>query len=505
VKTRAAVAAARLVAAATVGLTIATAVVTSDNAPSAASPKPGATHYAGISRVETAAHTNTGTAKRVTPEPMPTVPLSTCSQGAVEIRQVASHPAANHRKPAHRASRPRRASSHPTRRVHPEPRRASAPKHAKKHSTSTVRQAAPASATRGAPASTLYVLTDVSAHSCSIDQDNPPLWLAARVEKQLSGPIGATPAATGPAVRSIAPGTKTLLEVRYTPVTPLVPPEFPFAQPLRSEVVPSLSILGGTTPARAPAATRPAPKHAAHVARPHRPAPVEKPTRYKRNSRGYDISWPQCPGPAYPRRPFTIAVVGANDGRSFTLNPCLTAQARWAGSRLQLYLNLNSPVGRDPMAAWGPAGHCGRTSYACMAYNYGYNDAERTLLAAAKRGATSKTWWIDAEMAGGCTMSFPTNGTGYWSCYKGLNSHTIQGALDAFRSLHVTAGVYGTGLQWDQITGGYVPHGGPLPTWVAGVEGSTGFAACRGRPIAGTHPWMVQIWAAGGFDIDMAC
>jgi hypothetical protein len=219
---------------------------------------------------------------------------------------------------------------------------------------------------------------------------------------------------------------------------------------------------------------------------------------------GFDISWPQC-GKPYPVRPFGAAIVGVNDGHAFTLNPCLGSEARWAGQNLQLYTNVNSPPGSDATDATGPAGRCLPNGSRCLAYNFGYNSAAAALVAAASRGAHSSSWWLDVETMGGCAPRVPTGNTGYWSCVPSLNSVTIQGAIDLLRSRHVTAGVYTTAYQWRIITGGYLPKGGTVPMWIAGLPDGSGRAACQIGPVAGSRPSMVQFWPPATYDTDLAC
>jgi hypothetical protein len=69
-------------------------------------------------------------------------------------------------------------------------------------------------------------------------------------------------------------------------------------------------------------------------------------------------------------------------------------------------------------------------------------------------------WWLDVEndLCGQ-----------YWSCNQALNSATIQGALDFLHARRLTAGIYSTSLQYQGITGGYVPSGPQVPIWVAGA------------------------------------
>ena len=242
-----------------------------------------------------------------------------------------------------------------------------------------------------------------------------------------------------------------------------------------------------------------------HGGHPRQPPPSSGTTRYPSGSTGYDISWPQC-GQSYPPKPYTVAVVGVNDGQAFTTNPCLGSEASWAGTGLNLYININSPSSVDDTDRSGPAGRCGPGGDSCLAYNYGYNAAANSVAVAANDGVGAPTWWLDVETAGNCTAQFPTNGTGYWSCDPSLNAATIQGAIDALRHEGVVAGDYSTSYQWQVITGGYVPSGGRVPNWIAGADPSRASSWCSGaHDFGGGEPWLIQLAASGRYDQDQAC
>jgi hypothetical protein len=207
--------------------------------------------------------------------------------------------------------------------------------------------------------------------------------------------------------------------------------------------------------------------------------------RYPTGALGYDISWPQCaqrssqrtgPLPGQPSNPagtvdYTVAIVGVDGWAIGAPNSCLAAEVSWAkdaqgthGTPYDLYMFLNSPSSSDTIDEQGPAGTCadlpGAQQSACLAYNYGYNAAQVALQYANSQGASSPMWWLDVENAA-CGQ--------YWSCDPTLNSLTIQGSLDFLHAYKRTVGIYSTSLQWQKITGGYVPSGPQLPIWVAGA------------------------------------
>ena len=231
--------------------------------------------------------------------------------------------------------------------------------------------------------------------------------------------------------------------------------------------------------------------------------PPPPPARYSSGSTGYDISWPQCGG-SYPPQS-AVAVVGVNDGRAFTANPCVTSEASWAGGALDLYMNLNSPTAADGTDSSGPAGNCGSNA-ACLAYNYGYNAAQNSMGVANGDHLAPRMWWLDIETVGGCTQSFPTGGSGYWSCNQGLNRLTIQGALDAIRQSGAQVGVYSTSYQWGVITAGYTPNYGAPPNWLAGDDASPPSSWCDGsHDFAGGAAWLLQLYPSRNWDQDQAC
>src|SRR5579884_273030 len=154
---------------------------------------------------------------------------------------------------------------------------------------------------------------------------------------------------------------------------------------------------------------------------------------YQPGATGYDISWPQCGG-SYPQAPFGVAVVGVNDGKMFTQNPCLSSEATWGEQAvLTLYINTNSPTAdASSQAMSGPAGNCAATDANCQSYNYGYNAAKASYQYAQQAGAVSPMWWLDVETANN------------WSTDTAANDQVIAGAVAALQAAGVQPGVYST-------------------------------------------------------------
>ena len=237
--------------------------------------------------------------------------------------------------------------------------------------------------------------------------------------------------------------------------------------------------------------------------------------RFPHGRFGYDVSNFQCrtraSRDAQRRLPPSngVAVIEAAGWLSGAHNPCLADQAAWAArtavagsAPVSLYLFLNSPDTSRLAVAFeraGPAGTCATIAspgalLACRAYNYGYNGARSALAYATSAKVAATLWWLDVEndlLAPGPNASFSSGR--YWSYSPALNAQTIEGALDALRQAHRSVGIYSTSVQYDRITGSFVPSGPALPLWVAGVPWTSPPFSLVGLPAPGA----LGRWCAG--------
>jgi hypothetical protein len=213
------------------------------------------------------------------------------------------------------------------------------------------------------------------------------------------------------------------------------------------------------------------------------------PLPYPAGAAGFDISFPQC-GKTYPARS-AVAVVGVNHGSAFTINPCFSREASWAGSHLTAYLNLNSPTAAEAATGdRGPDGTCAGGDPDCQSYNFGFNAAQWSMSAVHAAGFSPHTWWLDIETSN------------VWSTDTGANDEVIAGALAAIRLAGDQAAIYSTDYQWGQIAGQYVPG---VPAWYAtGVATFTPQAWCSATSFAGGPVALVQ-GRAGSYDGAYAC
>jgi len=149
---------------------------------------------------------------------------------------------------------------------------------------------------------------------------------------------------------------------------------------------------------------------------------------------GIDVSWPQCDPGALPALTTGFVVVGVNDGRPFTDNPCAREQVAYATAHTgyAAYLNIDAPRFGD-------------------AASYGRKIALDGLARSTADGIRAPTIWLDVE-----TLN-------HWAD-PATNVAVINGALHALQQHGVTAGIYTAVPMWQQITGGATIN---VPVWLA--------------------------------------
>jgi hypothetical protein len=227
---------------------------------------------------------------------------------------------------------------------------------------------------------------------------------------------------------------------------------------------------------------------------------------------GNDISWPQC-GRTYPSGQ-AFGIVGVNDGLANNTNPCFASELSWAQrsaggtgqSKAAVYVNTGNPSGANP--SWWPAsntfydgadgtdsntafagstqqtapsttyGTCSPSNDPGCAYVYGWAKAYEDFNHRGVPSPASLRWWFDVET----TNSWETPGSTYPTAYTS-NIADLQGMADYFRSRGAAIGIYSTGYQWGQITGGTASRGEndpfySVPDWVAGASSSSAASFC---------------------------
>lgn len=244
---------------------------------------------------------------------------------------------------------------------------------------------------------------------------------------------------------------------------------------------------------------------------------------------GIDISYPQCNTKVPTNHAFGI--VGVNDGLATTPNPCLAKQLLWASKavgganqdEVQLYVNTANPGGMgtpswpqdniDPAGDFviDPYGACyGEDSYAC-AWQYGWNrahdDVNKWFPPAAQQAKinqdpTAYRWWLDVELEN-------TWKTGKSEFDYKSNVAVLKGMAAYFADEQIKTGIYSTGYQWGEITGGRIDDSSNLiglPNWrPGGMSLSTAKQACDATPLTKNGTVVLAQYISRGLDYNYSC
>lgn len=252
------------------------------------------------------------------------------------------------------------------------------------------------------------------------------------------------------------------------------------------------------SPSKRPAPTstpRPTPAPTAPVPHPAVPPGWVGPF-YPPQLHGYDVSYPQCPGVPAPAGA-AFSIIGANDGRVFSANPCLREE--WLTARGVRALYFNS--GYDPNNAGKVTSGCSsRSQYQAggpdrqTAYAIGCSAAVFAVNTLAAAGASRTVMiWLDVEQSNSWDL---TN--------LDLNRTALQAEIDELAAYGRVVGLYGTSYQWHAIMGDWSPAG-VVADWIAGQapEAVCGTAGFSGHPV-----WVAQeldTWGSAGVDSDWTC
>ena len=197
-----------------------------------------------------------------------------------------------------------------------------------------------------------------------------------------------------------------------------------------------------------------------------------------------------------PPGPIAFAIVGINNGKPYTANPCFMEQYRWA-QRIEknpaVYVNTAFPKAGAVEATSGPYGSCPDENDGwCRGYNYGYGLAKEVVTRANLMRVHPPIYWLDVETGN------------YWSSDVQANSQVLRGAIAYFKEHSLAVGMYGTPYQYRLIAGTWQSPG--IPIWTAGAQGMEGASArCNsGYAFAGGNVVMVQYYD-WGFDTNYIC
>lgn len=241
---------------------------------------------------------------------------------------------------------------------------------------------------------------------------------------------------------------------------------------------------------------------------------------------GNDVSWPQCNKPLPKGAVF--AIVGVNNGRANTTNPCLGEQLKWANAidangdgaenptvqpTVALYVNTANP---GLAGSWWPTtndypvtkpvhnpyGDCTKNSSgdpevteACS-YMYGYAKAYDDAYLRGISKPSEYVWWLDVETGNS------------WSGNRNWNRAVLEGMTDFFHGIGADVGIYSSGYQWGQIVGTVSNSSSlyTLPSWLAGARTAAGAEAnCSDVPLTAGGTVTLTQFVSGEFDYNHSC
>jgi len=213
---------------------------------------------------------------------------------------------------------------------------------------------------------------------------------------------------------------------------------------------------------------------------------------YTSTTKGFDVSFPNCGRSSAPGTGFYI--VGANDGRPFTTNPCFAREYAWAQDRTPAAVYVNTGYQRQLLrhitaACRARAAAEDRTVGAGQAFALGCSEATTALPSPLPSPAPSVIW-LDVE---------PSNP---WSSNNELNAATVQGLIAGFAVTDPAAvvGIYSRSSWWNEIAGGWRPAAS-TPEWIPRATGDP--PGCPASFAAGAV-WLSQGGGAS-IDTDTAC
>jgi hypothetical protein len=209
---------------------------------------------------------------------------------------------------------------------------------------------------------------------------------------------------------------------------------------------------------------------------------------YPAGHTGYDISYPQCP-PKPTAGDFGI--IGVNDGRPFTRNPCLPGEVSLAPTTMLPSLYINTGYSGAYRKQITPAcstlsASISGTNAQKQAWAIGCSEAATSIDYA--QGATNiAMWWLDVEV-----------GNSWSSRNLTLNQYAINGAASRLEQTGLPVGIYSSASMWTTITGG----NNFTPTNIAADWEASG-GSCT-TPFTASPVWLVQT-VTSGLDTDYAC
>jgi len=201
-----------------------------------------------------------------------------------------------------------------------------------------------------------------------------------------------------------------------------------------------------------------------------------------------DVSWPNC---KQKLADYQMGIIGVTGGRDFHSNPCL-AQESTHFQRYAVYINTGYPGKSYGRHFQNTPRRCGYNDTLCLAYNYGFNEAEYAIHSADLNDIHATTWWLDVENENSWSDNFLAN--------RQFINGTVVGIKQNIRT--ATVGVYSSPYQWNQLMG---PWHNKLPVWQAtgGTRQSDAVQSCHAHSFTGGPVRLAQYTPS--LDQNVAC
>ncbi len=218
--------------------------------------------------------------------------------------------------------------------------------------------------------------------------------------------------------------------------------------------------------------------------------------------RGYDISWPQCPG-GEPMPPATaqFVVIGLTRGLAFTTNPCVASQRAWSVTNdvpAHAYAMATYPTAAQ-LTQYGGAGPWGTASSAGKLRNVGWAEGKAAATTLDTIGWHPPVVWVDVEPRTAQPWLPATNRQNL-----ARNRWVVEGLMRALEHSGYAIGTYSSPNAWATVVGPWWLPG--IPAWVTvGPRGeAAALAACSTPSWSGGPVFLAQHWD-NDFDYDVTC
>jgi hypothetical protein len=218
--------------------------------------------------------------------------------------------------------------------------------------------------------------------------------------------------------------------------------------------------------------------------------------------RGYDISWPQCPGgEPMPPTDTDFVVIGLTNGLAFTENPCVASLRQWSVDNAvpaHAYTMATYPTSAQ-LTQYAAAGPYGTASMAGKLRNVGYAEGRAAVATLRRIGWDPPMVWVDVEPRP--KQPWPATTTRQATT---RNRWVVEGIMRALSDSGFAYGVYSSPNAWTTVVGRWWLPGVPVWATVGPRGEAAALAACSTPSWSGGPVFLAQHWN-DDYDFDVTC